>query len=380
MNTTVAPQSQEGSSQEFLRNPSFRGKLISECLVRPEITLHVIKRLTGRLDDQDLPAGTRHTYTPMDVRQLKMAKYGITDTKSVIARPPVINTRMAKGGTGKTMVAANLATALSYMGYRVLAIDCDPQGSLTNMLGVDAMNESVKHLGHLMKRWAETRGEIDFTDAIRPIFPGNMLDLIPADINLTEIDGWLIGQMQRETVVERMFEANKNFLSRYDVIITDSAPGTTLLSLNIMVATRTQLAVVMLDRESLKALPILYGNVQEINDAFPAYRSDIEIVANGYNGTFNHSKEVLSLLMAGYQNCINENVIAQSTAFHRQQSLPGQVSKGPIVEQEPNSPAAKTMFDLAWSLLGRYRIKLADYEEFIPSARAFNSTASEVTQ
>lgn len=361
-----------------LRNPSFRGKLISESLVRPEISLHLIKRLTGRLNDQDLPPGTRHSYTPSDVRQLKLAKYGIEDVKETLVRPPVINARMAKGGTGKTTVAANLATALAFMGYRVLAIDADPQSSLTNMLGVDAMNEPICHLGHLMKKWSETRGEIDFSESVRHIFPDGMLDLIPADINLTEVDGWLIGQMQRETIVERMFESNKRFLSRYDAIVVDSAPGTTLLSMNIMVATRTQLAVVWLDRESMKALPILYSNVAEINDAYPNYRSDVEIVANGYSGTYKHCKEALSLLMAGYQDNLNENVIAESTGFNRQQPLPGQVSKGTVVEQEPSSSAAKTMFDLAWSILGRYRIRLAGYEEFIPSARATNTAEGEL--
>lgn len=377
----TAQDANRSNQATYLRNPQFRGKLIVDSLVRPEISLHLIKRLTGRLDDQDLPPGTRHSYTPLDVRHLKFAKYGIDGTKTTQNRPPMINTRMAKGGTGKTTVAANLATALSFMGYKVLAIDGDPQGSLTNMLGVDAMNEPVVHLGHLMRKWSETRGEIDFEAAIRPVFPGNMLDLIAADIHLTETDGWLMSQMQRETVVERMFEANKAFLSRYDVIVVDSAPGTTLLSLNIMVATRTQLAVVWLDRESLKALPILYSNVSEINSAYPAHASDIEIVANGYSGAYNHSKEALSLLMAGYQEHMNENVITQCTGFNRQQSLPGQESRGTIVEQEPYSLSAKTMFDLAWSMLGRYRIRLAGYEEFIPSARALNhATEAEMKE
>jgi chromosome partitioning protein len=218
------------------------------------------------------------------------------------------------------------------------------------------------------------RGAADIARAVRHIFPGGMLDLIPADITLTSVDGWLMGQLQRETVFERLVEANGRFFGQYDAIVTDSAPGTSLLSMNIMVACRTQLAVVWLDRESLKALPILVGNVAEINAAYPAYSSDIEIVANGYNSTYKHSKETLEVLVATYPQHLNENIIQQFSGYHKQQSLPGENAKGAIVEQDPGSPGAKAMFDLTKSLLGRYRIALAGYDESIPSAR--NAAAS----
>ena len=36
-----------------------------------------------------------------------------------------------KGGVGKTTSVANLGAALARKGLRTLAVDCDPQGSLT---------------------------------------------------------------------------------------------------------------------------------------------------------------------------------------------------------------------------------------------------------
>ena len=40
-----------------------------------------------------------------------------------------------KGGVGKTTLAANVGYNLSTMGYRVLLVDCDPQGNLSSFFG-----------------------------------------------------------------------------------------------------------------------------------------------------------------------------------------------------------------------------------------------------
>ena len=44
---------------------------------------------------------------------------------------------MQKGGVGKTTTAVNMAAALAEMGRRVLAVDFDPQGNLTQHAGFD---------------------------------------------------------------------------------------------------------------------------------------------------------------------------------------------------------------------------------------------------
>lgn len=350
---------------EYLRDPVFRGKFVCESLVWPPLSLHMLKKLTGK----ETGDGARHIYRPSEVRKLKIAHYHIDEAAKPKTVPPVVNCRMAKGGTGKTTIAANLATAFAFMGYKVLMIDGDPQASLTNMMGVDASSEDITHIGHLMVQSVANRGPADVAKAVRHIFPDGMLDMIAADITLTNADGWLMNQMQRETVFNRLLAGNTDFFSQYDAIVVDSAPGTSLLSLNIMVASRTQLAVCWLDRENLKALPILLSNIDEINTNFPHLASDAEIVANGYSAIYKHSKETLEILVAKYPHLLNENVIQQFSGFHRQQALPGAESKGALVEQECNSQGSKAMLDLAKSLLGRYKITLAGFDESIPSTR-----------
>ena len=51
-------------------------------------------------------------------------------------RIQIISVANFKGGAGKTTTAIHLAQKLALDGYRVLAIDMDPQASLTNMFGL----------------------------------------------------------------------------------------------------------------------------------------------------------------------------------------------------------------------------------------------------
>lgn len=85
-----------------------------------------------------------------------------------------------KGGSGKTSFAILVSLAIASKGYRVLCIDCDPQGGLTSYLSKVDYKKKRKGLFDILT------GDDNYN--IIPIERhGIQLDLIPADHRLDSI-------------------------------------------------------------------------------------------------------------------------------------------------------------------------------------------------
>jgi chromosome partitioning protein len=309
------------------------------------------------------------TYSGADVRFAR-AKLMKTTVDAVERRdgelPPIINCRMSKGGTGKTTVAGNLAATLAAMSFKVLAIDADAQSSLSGLYGIDWATEDITHIGELMQTNLDPKQRASmpalFERAVWSIYPEHQLDLIASDITLADADSWLMGTTNREATFDRLLKDNRAFFSQYDVIIIDSAPGSTILTNTFMYSSKLILAVVWLDGQSIKALEVLSSNINELNQAFGegGLHLDIHIIANGLQQDRLPSMNALSRLMAEYPAQLNDTVIPHSVSFMRQMDLFDPANSGPVLEREPNSVSARAIIDIAKSLVRLYNIKLGN--------------------
>lgn len=310
-----------------------------------------VRQLSGR--------GHR-SYEAQDIRKIRAQINGI-DLNLPRPRqiPPIINCSMSKGGTGKTTIAANIASVLALSGLKTLIIDADAQASLTSLYGVDWTVEDITHVGDLMQR--VRKGErANMREALRPIYAGGMLDLIPSDLTLANADSWLMSSPNREGSFKRLLDSEIDFVSEYDVIVIDSAPGTTLLTTALRYACKTILAVVLLDGHCIKAMDVLASNVKELNDAFRGTVDiNIHLVANGWHASYKSCKDALQILQTEYPGFLNDNVIPHSTEFLRQMTLYENTPSGPVIEREPNSIATRAIIDLTRSLVRLYDVRLA---------------------
>ncbi len=141
----------------------------------------------------------------------------------------IIAIAMQKGGVGKTTTTVNLAAALTEMGKRVLAVDLDPQGNLTQHCGFDPDRISPT-IYDAMK--AEIEG---FENRVATsIYPTTeTFHLLPSQPELSMTELALINTLSRERVLWTVLEPIAN---RYDYILIDCNPSLGLLVVNALTA------------------------------------------------------------------------------------------------------------------------------------------------
>lgn len=299
----------------------------------------------------------QHQYTAAEIREIRLHLAGQADPPIRPRKlPPVINVRMPKGGVGKTTITANVASCMALMGYRVLMIDGDPQANLSIIFGVNWANQHITHIGDLMQR-CQNKQPTKIEEAIIPVYAGGMLDLIPASINLSAADLWLTGAMNREHAFSRLIEHDIDFFSRYDAILIDSAPGTTLLTLSFMVASQRMLTVVAPEAQAIESLPLLESNLQDLNNNFPGRNYQTRIVVNRLNQAKGPHIEAFQKLAEQYGDILEDTMVRDYVGFLRQ--LGGEDHEhGPLIELDPGSAGARDIIELTKSVIHHYGVKL----------------------
>lgn len=298
------------------------------------------------------------TYHALEIRRIRQKILPGLLAEEFRELPPVINFRMSKGGTGKTTVSANVATCFAQCGYKTLVIDGDPQGSLSMQLGFD-INRSLTHIGTLLERLSKSQ-PTRIHDAVVPVYSGGMLDLIPADITLAN-DSWMISTMGREALLQRLMEQESGFFKQYEVIIIDSAPGASLLTTTFMAASNIITAVVIPEAQSVLALEVLEGNIEEINQSIrrTGPKLGLHIIANRYRQTYKSHNDALEKLGSKYAPYLNDTIIRDFAGFLRETDMSDFSKSAPVLEKEPNSVGARDIIDVTKALTKLYNVKMS---------------------
>ena len=142
----------------------------------------------------------------------------------------VIAVSNQKGGTGKKTTTVNLGIGLANEGKKVLLIDFDAQGSLTQSLGYLNPDELSVTISKLMEK---TVNEQPVTEDEGILHNAEGVDFVPANIELSGMETALVNIMSRERVL-------KNYLSQvkdnYDYELIDCTPSLGMLTVNALTA------------------------------------------------------------------------------------------------------------------------------------------------
>lgn len=178
-----------------------------------------------------------------------------------------------KGGSGKTTTSAHLAQYLALTGHRVLAIDLDPQASLTSLFGIQPELDKTPSLYEAL-RFDDERKHI--SEVIQKTnIPG--LHIAPANLELQEYEYdvplAISGKRGEEGRLfhMRIVNALKDIDHLYDVVVIDCPPQLGYLTITALMASTGILITIhpqMLDIMSMSQfLQMLGGIMTSVADA-----------------------------------------------------------------------------------------------------------------
>lgn len=197
----------------------------------------------------------------------------IEDVKNVWTRPtqqclnthasdirksiPIITVANFKGGVGKTTIAANLGAYFDSHGKRVLLIDFDYQGTLTDMV-MNAMQVSHPDLSANSLLSSDKNPEDVFNQAERLTGLFNQSRLFPAFYELNDAENAMLMRWITSKDAEIRFNLHRYlstdiFQNNFDIIIIDAPPRPGTAVVNAAAASTHLIIPTILDGLSIEA-------------------------------------------------------------------------------------------------------------------------------
>jgi chromosome partitioning protein len=195
----------------------------------------------------------------------------------------VIAVANLKGGVGKTTTVLNVAGFAGRMGRRVLAIDTDPQASLTRVALPDGDLP-----GSLADAFAHRARSLDGVRC-RSRFPG--VDLVPSTLALEAVIQTAIPWEGREYVLLDMLAPH---VHEYDLILIDCRPGIDLSVTNALTAARWLLVPVECSFLALDGYEHVRALQQRLNHRINPALALLGLLPTRYRRGTAHAQEALT--------------------------------------------------------------------------------------
>lgn len=248
----------------------------------------------------------RRQWTLVEARQW-VKSFGIPFQRPEGVPGAVVTIANFKGGVGKTVTAMTLAQGLSLMGYKVLAIDVDAQGSLTSLFGVLPTDvEDEMTILPIMVSPTEDIARNTVKESIRTTY-WDGLDLIAGSRSLFGGEFYLPSRQLNNEPGFSFYEVLNRALDdgtrmEYDYIIIDTMPSLSYLSMNTLWAAD---AVVMplppegLDIVSASQFWTMFTELARIINTEKTFKF-IGVLPSKVDHTKGHTKSLLKWIQAGF--------------------------------------------------------------------------------
>lgn len=227
--------------------------------------------LEGRGPEPEIRAGGRRYYSPDDVQNLReVLENGAKIPGTYLPgrregdHLQVITVINFKGGSGKTTTSAHLAQKMALDGYRVLAVDLDPQASLSALHGYQPEFDLLD--GGTLYDAIRYDDPVPVESIIQNTYFTN-LDIIPGNLDLMEFEHETpraISERSGNLFFTRVGDVLGQIEADYDVVVMDCPPQLGFLTMSALSAATAVLVTVhpqMLDVMSMCQFLLMTSNL-----------------------------------------------------------------------------------------------------------------------
>ncbi|MDE7244360.1 MAG: ParA family protein [Oscillospiraceae bacterium] len=183
----------------------------------------------------------------------------------------VITVASQKGGTGKTTTSSAITSWAVSHGMKSLAIDLDPQGSLTCIM---------RGNGNALSSYELMKG----TSAGKVIQAGtgeNMPDIIPASLQLAAADAEYSTRPGRDFLLKKAIEP---LHQHYDLVVIDTPPTLGTLLINALSAATEVIIPVQVDTFALQSIYQLMETISQVKEYCNSGLTVSGVLLTRYNG------------------------------------------------------------------------------------------------
>ena len=304
---------------KFLRaKPALNLSQIEKEAGIPSKTLH--KALTNQ---KEVPA--KH-FPALDAA---LRQYGYSE--NLFDKATVISVVNHKGGVGKTTTTINVGKALSVLGNKVLLVDMDSQGNLSQCFGVHEPTDQV--IDSLLG-----------SSPLPMLEVGERLFLTPSDIRMAYKESELsnaIGADRRLTV--RLEEAR----SQFDYILIDCPPSLGICTTCSLVASNYCVVPIQPEASAYHGVESLFNRIAEVRTYINPSLTVKGIVFTMVHKNQSVHKSMMTHIRDTYRNFHVYNAIVEVSTVIKQ----SQVAKEDLYAYAPKSASWQQYYQLATEIM-----------------------------
>jgi chromosome partitioning protein len=220
-------------------------------------TKTVLRYIHGaRLEASRTPGGDYRIAESALTTFLQRLELPVAQRPPTTAGPRVLAIAHHAGGVGKTTTTSNLAYALAGLGQRICVVDLDPQGDLSERLGVAPLPPT------LAQALTGPNPRPPATQAC--VWPGGGFDLVASSLEaMAGVELGLVSMINgREQRLRRCLAPLR---SQYDYLLLDCPPNLSLLMVNALYAADGVIIPVQAQDKAYQQVGALLATIDEVN-------------------------------------------------------------------------------------------------------------------